>query len=300
MIVASKRNLEVWVGVLYHLDGSLHCLHRAFVHGDGGAAEPSFLAQMTGEVAEKTAPIGSVGRVARLGTHKLYAVCSLVIIVETEVPGYHGVAGDERITHANLFRHKLHPFVEYCIAVRPRTVDVADARHHAVVRVESLTVPRLVHDGSRDGVLSGVSQHAHDGQHCVHVFATPWLHAIIASHGVRVLPKVDVEVPFRRFGKLTVRYFQLYLQLFVLHSLAAYAQCALVNARLGVARHTDVEPDGLCGSALYSQIFIRVEHVSHKRRVPISLVVATTAASFSVFIELVGHDVSHEIRLGIL
>ena len=255
---------------------------------------------MTGEVAEETSPIGCVCGVARLGTHKLYAACSLVIIVETEVPRYHGVAGDERITHAHLFRHKLHPLVEYCIAVRPRTVDVTDARHHAVVRIEGLTVPRLVHDGSRDGVLSGISQHAHDGQHGVQVFAAPRLNAIIASHGVRVLPKVDIEVPFRRFGKLTVCYFQLYFQLFVLHSLAAYAQCALVNARFGVARHTDVEPDGLCGSSFYSQIFIRVKHVSHKRRVPICLIIATTAASFPVFIKLVGHDVSHEVRLGIL
>ena len=74
----------------------------------------------------------------------------------------------------------------------------------------------------------------------------------------------------------------------------------VLSEELGVARHTDVEPDGLCGSSFYSQIFIRVKHVSHKRRVPICLIIATTAASFPVFIKLVGHDVSHEVRLGIL
>ena len=142
---------------------------------------------MTGKVAQECAPVFGVSIVAGLSLDKLYAVGSLVIVVEAQVPGYHGIAGDEPVD-ADVVHHELHVAVEHGIIERPRAVDVLYACHHRVVMVFGLSVPGLVHDACGDAVLSGIGKHLHDGAHRVEVLLAPKRHLIVSGHGVGVLP----------------------------------------------------------------------------------------------------------------
>ena len=181
MIYAGERDFIVLVGILYHLYCSLHVLHRALVHGYAGLVKPSLLAQMTGKVAQECAPVFGVSIVAGLCLYKLHAVGGLVVVVEAQVPGYHGVAGDEPVD-ADIVHHKLHVAVEDGIIERPRAVDVLDACHHRVVMVLGLSVPGLVHDAGGNAVLSGIGKHLHDGAHCVEVRLAPEGYLIVSCH----------------------------------------------------------------------------------------------------------------------
>ena len=142
---------------------------------------------MTGKVAQECAPIFGICSVAGLCLYKLYAVGSLVVVVEFQIPWYHGVAGDEPVD-ANVVHHEVDISVEDGIIERPRAVDVLDACHHRVVMVFGLSVPGLVHDACGDAVLSGIGKHLHDGAHCVEVRLAPKRHLIVSGYSVGVLP----------------------------------------------------------------------------------------------------------------
>ena len=187
VIYAGERDFIVLVGILYHLYCSLHVLHRALVHGYASLVKPSLLAQMLGKVAQERAPVFGVGSVAGLSLDKLYAIGSLIVVVEAQVPRNHCVAGDEAVD-ANIVHHEVDIAVEHGIVERPRAVDVLDAGHHRVVMVFGLSVPRLVHDARGDAVLSGIGKHLHYGAHRVEVFLAPQRHLIISGYSIGVLP----------------------------------------------------------------------------------------------------------------
>ena len=197
VIDAGERDFIVLVGILYHLYRSLHVLHRALVHGYASLVKPSLLAQMLGKVAQDRAPVFGVGSLAGLSLDKLYAIGSLVVVVEAQVPRNHCVAGDEAVD-ADVVHHEVDISVEDSIIERPRAVDVLDACHHRVVMVLGLSVPGLMHDACCDAILSGIGKHLHDGAHCVEVFFAPKRHLIVSGYGVGVLPEVEIGGPLLR------------------------------------------------------------------------------------------------------
>ena len=197
VIDAGERDFVVLVGILYHLYRSLHVLHRALVHGYASLVKPSLLAQMLGKVAQERAPVFGVGSLAGLSLDKLYAIGSLVVVVEAQVPRNHCVAGDEPVD-ADVVHHEVDISVEDGIIERPRAVDVLDAGHHRVVMILGLSVPRLVHDARGDAVLSGIGKHLHYRAHRVEVFLAPQRYLIISGYRVGVLPEVEVGGPLLR------------------------------------------------------------------------------------------------------
>ena len=78
-----------------------------------------------------------------------------------------------------------------------------------------------------------------------------------------------------------------------LHILAAHGNLTRVIARLCILRHPHVCPYRLRGVAAYGQCLVDVEHVGYHRRVPVGRI--AIAASATVLVEFVGHDVAHEI-----
>ena len=162
--------MEVGIGFAYHSDSRLHIFELAFVHRDGGTLKPATLAQVSGEVAQEGQPVVAVGGVLRTGVDKFHRIGSLVVVVELQRPGYHGVAVDGA-GDAHLAGHELYPAVKHGVVVFPLSVDGQRALYHAAEGVFGLSVPGVVHDAGSDGLLAGVGKHLHHGEHGVEVLA---------------------------------------------------------------------------------------------------------------------------------
>ena len=53
MIVASQCDFEFGIGLFDDFDSFAHGFHRTFVHRDGSLFEPTFFAQVAGEVFQE-------------------------------------------------------------------------------------------------------------------------------------------------------------------------------------------------------------------------------------------------------
>ena len=249
---------------------------------------------MASEVAQEAAPVLGVSLVAGRCFYELHTVCSLVVVVEAQFPRNHGVAGDKPF-YADFVHHKFNPAVEHSVVVLPRSVETFDACHHTVVVVLGLSVPRLVHDARCDRLLSDVGKHLHNRAHGVEVRLAPQRHLIVACHGIRVLPEVEVQVPVARTGQCAVQYLHAELQHMVVHSAATHGERAGVCAGLGVLGHPYVQPQRLRRLALHGQPLVDVERVGNHGRVPFGFVLAASASALAVLVKLVGHHVAHEV-----
>ena len=177
----------------------------------------------------------------------------------------------------------------------PRAVDFLDSGYHAVEMVFCLPIPGFVHDTRRDRFLAGLRQHTHDGAHCLKMGVTPEWHLIIASHGIRILPKVEVETPCFGIRKLTVDDLDGVCQLYGIHIVRLHSQCAFIFSALGLCRDMYFQPDWLCAVLHDIECLYDVERIGHQRGVPFRLVRAVAATTFTVFVQFVCHHVADKM-----
>ena len=247
---------------------------------------------MGGKIFQEGHPIVGIGLFAGSGGDELYAVRGLVKIVEAQRPGNQAVTTDESVD-SHVVCHELDPAVEDGVIVGPRPVDPSGTGDHAEIEVLGLPAPRLVHERRGDGALSGVSQHLHERAHGVEVGLAPQGNAVVARHGIRVLPEVEVEFPLARRGERAAADFEFKGQAEAFVAGGGDGERPAVAAGLCVARHTHREPQRLCRTGADGAHAGDVDHVGHERRVPVGLHRAQAAAA-AVGVGLVGHDVAHE------
>ena len=121
----------------------------------------------------------------------------------------------------------------------------------------------------------------------------PQGHAVIARHGVGVLPEVEVEFPLTGRGERAAAHFDFKGQAEALATGSGDVERTAVTPRTGITRHAHGEPQRLCRPGADRTHTGDVDHVGHKRRVPLGLHRAQAAAA-AVGVGLVGHDVAHE------
>ena len=159
-----------------------------------------------------------------------------------------------------------------------------------------LPVPRLVHDARRDGALPGIGQHLHNRAHRVEVRLTPERHLIVAGYGIRILPQIQIELPFLRSGQRPIQYLYLELQLFRFEILSRNGQCPLIFAGACVRGNPHLQPNRLGGTCLHIAELHDVERVGHDGRIPFRFVLPVSTTAFAVFVQFVGHDIADEVR----
>ena len=89
VVVASHRNLHSGGILLDDLNGRLHLLQTALVHGDECLVKPSLLLQVSRESTEHSTPELSIGILAGSTVDILVRVGCLVIVAEREFPWNH-------------------------------------------------------------------------------------------------------------------------------------------------------------------------------------------------------------------
>ena len=264
VVVAGEGDVEVGIGFAYHSDSRLHIFELAFVHRDGGTLKPATLAQVPGEVAQEGQPVVAVGGVLRTGVDKFHRIGSLVVVVEVQRPGYHGVAVDGA-GDAHLAGHELYPAVKHGVVVFPLSVDGQRALYHAAEGVFGLSVPGVVHDAGSDGLLAGVGKHLHHGEHGVEVLAAPQFHVHDTRHGVGVLPQVEVESPVFGRRQLAAAHLDLECHFGLLALVAGEDYLTFIYTRARDGRHPHVDPNRAGGAAGNTVDVGTIDHVGDHR-----------------------------------
>ena len=193
IIVSSPGNFICRISTKYQIKCFLHHTFLPFVHSNSGFPEPTFLTQMPGKVFQETEPIVLISGFAGFGFYKADTISSLIVIVELQCPGHQRIAINLTINAQT--HHKLHPTVEYSIIVYPTSVNLLHTEHHTVKRVFCLSRPGMMHHRGRDYFLSRICQLPHQGLHDFKMLPAPQRNLIIACHGIRVLPQIEVKSP---------------------------------------------------------------------------------------------------------
>ena len=299
VVSTCQRELEVLIGLVHHVDGSEHVLQGAFVHGDVGDFEPSLFLQVLGKRLEHAHPELFVSRFARLAVEVLELVAGLVEVLEAQAPRHHGVAVDFFLHTAR--HHEFHPLVEHGIVEPPSAVGLLHPGHHAFERIVGLAVPRLVHDGCSNHLTTRLGIALHDRAHQVEMFLAERLYIVIACHGIRILPQVEVEGPVLRFRQHTVFHRNHQRKLCQDLTVFLHGYIATVHALDDVfSRDAHAYPYRL-GSVLLD-VECRgdmVDDIGHEGRIPIGLVETMATTALAVLVQLVGHDIAHEASLGV-
>ena len=218
---------------------------------------------------------------AGLAGKLLHAVRGTVVVVETVVPRYEGVAVYLLCDAAR--HHELHPAVEDGVVILPSSVELLHLGNHALEGVERLSVPRSADDGAGDDLLSCSCKHLHDGTHLVEVLLAPQRHVIVSGNGIRVLPEVEVEAPLAWFGQHAVSHLQHDGQGEFL-AVAVQGNGAFISSCIRISRHMYVEPDGTCRVGFHLQRLDRVEAVGKQEGV-------------LAVLEDIGQDIADEVLL---
>ena len=101
---------------------------------------------------------------------------------------------------------KFNVLVEDGVVISPCTIRLFDGLDHRVKEVVSLLAPRFVeHDGTHCA-LSGTTQSCKIWAQGLNVLVTPTFHLVVTAYGIRLLPKVEMELLILYFGQLMIVY----------------------------------------------------------------------------------------------
>ena len=268
-----------------------HLLRRTFVHGDIRPFEPPFFAEVSGEVGEERLPQRFEGRSARIGRHIDETARGTVPVVEFVVPRQHRVAVDGAVDSQT--RHQFDPPVEDRVVVAPRSVCILCPDDHVGIGVEALVVPRVLVQRRGDDLLAGVGQQPHVRDKGLEVGVAPQVEPFDAGDGRRVLPEVEVVVPFGRGREFPADDRESDVECSELPPFCIHFYRRSVLSGGGVGRDGYRYPHRTDASGLYVENLDVVEHVRNQvRRVDRRIVIAAFVA------ELVAQDIADESGAG--
>ena len=120
-------------------------------------------------------------------------------------------------------------------------------------------------------------------------------HAMIAGHGIRILPQIKVKC--RSLRKNPALHIYIQLQFGNLHVPVFHGNASGISSRSSVTRDLNTDPHRACAVRSQPQIFhLMVYAVCHERRVKLRID-PVAAASLSVLVQFIRHHISHKIRL---
>ena len=198
---------------------------------------------MLAEIRQERPPDGFVGRVVRLEVQELVFSGSFIQITDFHVPRNHGVAGYLALD-AHLVDHEGNPFVKVGVVPAHGSVLALDPFDHGGEPVVGLGVPGFINQGAGNGLLPGIRQPFHHRLHQREMFRGPRFHIMPARHGLRMLPKVQVNLPIGGRRQRFRSHFQNYGNA---HGRAAFRgnhYFSLVHAGFGGRGNVNFHPDG--------------------------------------------------------
>ncbi len=188
-----KRNPEFRLHLPYERENGLHRVKRTLVHRNQGLLEPALRLQMGGEVLQEISPIIVVLAASGRSAQGFDGVCRLIEKVELHRPRNHRITVDLPVDSER--EHEFDPTVKNGVVIEPAAVRTLDFRHHRPERILRLPIPRTVHYGRGDGLLSGSGKKFHNRTHGFEMSVTPQRYAGHAGYGIGILPQIQMECP---------------------------------------------------------------------------------------------------------
>ncbi len=191
MVGSGKRHLDIRHCRLRYIVGGKHIGKTALIHHDHGLFKQSFRTQVGRKVLQECGPQISIFLRTRLSIQKFQFTGSRIEISVLGFPGNHRETLQVGIYA--IFRHIVDPSVENRIIELPGAVGLTHGSHHRFKLIVALLAPWLVEQDDRHGLLSGACKLLNIGTHQIEMLFAPRLNAIVARHGIGLLPEVEIE-----------------------------------------------------------------------------------------------------------